>query len=379
MMKKIGLFLLSFILIIIMLEIILRFTYQGELIDLWQTSGAHQLDADLIYVNTPKFDSIYSTEDFTEKAHINSLGFRSKEIGNKNEHSIRVVVVGDSFAFGHGIADNQFTFPARLEEKLQSLYKDFDIEVINTGVKGYSPDQEYRFIKTRSLNLSPDYIIWILNDHDFHNLLYFPSLYDLDTSGRLKTTSAKMTWMYWQGYAVKNIPSFFKKSKLVQIAINSFVKIPYLNRSLLVSKDKRIVWAGNKLLSEIRSVDELLKANKIPLLIVFIPTKDVYTNDNNEDLSDPSRLFISRLMTKLDQIDIPIYDLGKIIADHYQDLSTGSSSLDTLNHVLGVEHEDLLSIYFNHDYHLNEKGTDFVADLLQQEMSLYFEDRVKTD
>ena len=54
--------------------------------------------------------------------------------------------------FGAGISDNSKTVPNQLEAKMKGA------DIINAGVKGYSPDQEYRFIIDHSQKFKPDII-----------------------------------------------------------------------------------------------------------------------------------------------------------------------------------------------------------------------------
>ena len=105
-----------------------------------------------------------NNEGFFHGGHYttNSQGFRGKEISiEKPENTVRVLVVGDSISFGHGVNDNE-TYPYILE---QSLNEDLAgeeeapaFEVINTAVPGNSPFQEYHDMK-RGLAYDPDIIV----------------------------------------------------------------------------------------------------------------------------------------------------------------------------------------------------------------------------
>lgn len=75
------------------------------------------------------------------KMKINSAGFRSEEIipGKK-----KILLLGDSVAFGYGVADNQ-TLGYFLSQKPDAL----SYQVVNAAVPGYGTDQEYlRLSKT---------------------------------------------------------------------------------------------------------------------------------------------------------------------------------------------------------------------------------------
>src|SRR5262249_34185847 len=84
---------------------------------------------------------------------INGLGYRGKEHPReRTPGKTRVVVVGDSIAFGYGVADEQ-TFSAVLERL------DSRLEVINLGVQGYGTDQELVKLETEGLAYRPDVVI----------------------------------------------------------------------------------------------------------------------------------------------------------------------------------------------------------------------------
>src|SRR5260221_401935 len=51
-----------------------------------------------------------------------------------------LVAVGDSFTYGHGVTHAE-AYPYLLEKKLNSA--GVEVRVINAGVPGYGPDQEY--------------------------------------------------------------------------------------------------------------------------------------------------------------------------------------------------------------------------------------------
>lgn len=71
----------------------------------------------------------------------------------------RIVVVGDSFAWGFGVewADG---FPARLEASLP------DTEVIDGAVSGYSTDQSLIWLRREGLRYEPDTVVYVLSGND---------------------------------------------------------------------------------------------------------------------------------------------------------------------------------------------------------------------
>lgn len=73
---------------------------------------------------------------YGHRVRVNSLGLRGLEPGPKP----RVAVVGDTFVYGLGLADDE-TFPARLDRLLERR------SVVNAGVRAYSTNQEVALLE----------------------------------------------------------------------------------------------------------------------------------------------------------------------------------------------------------------------------------------
>jgi hypothetical protein len=77
---------------------------------------------------------------------------RGPEIELKKPAGIkRVAVLGDSFAWGWGVSENEM-FTAILQHNMPG------IEVLNFGVPGYGPTQYY-LLRNRALNFEPDAVV----------------------------------------------------------------------------------------------------------------------------------------------------------------------------------------------------------------------------
>ncbi|MBW1744067.1 MAG: SGNH/GDSL hydrolase family protein [Deltaproteobacteria bacterium] len=99
------------------------------------------------------------------KVVTNSYGHRDSEIPiEKPTNTIRILVVGDSITFGHGVSGDD-TYTECLEHMLNQTGNPYRFDVINAAVPGNSPFQEYHDLK-RSLKLDPDIVIiqFTLND-----------------------------------------------------------------------------------------------------------------------------------------------------------------------------------------------------------------------
>lgn len=81
----------------------------------------------------------------------------------KPDGVFRILVLGDSVTYGTEVAQ-EHTYPKQLEDLLRK--KGFQVEVINAGVKAYTPFNEYFFLQERGLEFHPDLVLigFCLND-----------------------------------------------------------------------------------------------------------------------------------------------------------------------------------------------------------------------
>lgn len=90
----------------------------------------------------------------------NSYGFRDREFQESAPPgTVRIIALGDSFTFGHGIEDDSAPWPKALERMLNDNTTDDAIyDVINTGQNGYQPKDELATLE-RTASLNPDIVL----------------------------------------------------------------------------------------------------------------------------------------------------------------------------------------------------------------------------
>jgi hypothetical protein len=115
-------------------------------------------DPDLIWELRPGFQGLYAGVPIS----INSYGFRGR--GPGRGELARMLIVGDSIAFGQGVREDQ-TLAEQLNGRLQ---KDFGspVEVLNLGVPGYDTCQEYLSLKYHILSLNPQVVVLLYAEND---------------------------------------------------------------------------------------------------------------------------------------------------------------------------------------------------------------------
>ena len=109
----------------------------------------------------------YSTAEFTADIAINAQGVRDDEpIGPKPADERRIVVLGDSLVLAVQVAFAD-TFCERLERKLNARGDGVRWRVINAGVQGYGPVQEWLLFDRVVAAFQPDLVIvvpFVAND-----------------------------------------------------------------------------------------------------------------------------------------------------------------------------------------------------------------------
>lgn len=104
----------------------------------------------------------FTTADFDTRIAINQAGVRDRDIGPKAPGERRIVVLGDSLVMSVQVPVED-TFVARLERRLNaSAVPPATFRVINAGVQGYGPVEEYLFHREVTAALRPEFVILAL-------------------------------------------------------------------------------------------------------------------------------------------------------------------------------------------------------------------------
>lgn len=95
--------------------------------------------------------------EFEVFAHINNLGFRgNNSIDIKNSQGERILFLGDSFTFGHGVEDNA-TYPERVGQILKNQGN--MVEILNASLEGTEMTRDYIFLRENAPQLKPKVVI----------------------------------------------------------------------------------------------------------------------------------------------------------------------------------------------------------------------------
>lgn len=120
---------------------------------------------------------------YTYRVEVNEDGLRNPLVGPKQPQEFRVLVLGDSEVYGQGLPEADL-FTTRLQTALNtSSGRDTSrtFNVINSGVRAYSTDQEVAFLKKTGLAMQPDLVLLCVYVNDLE-LVAIKQLYDHATS-----------------------------------------------------------------------------------------------------------------------------------------------------------------------------------------------------
>ena len=157
----------------------LRYPVPGEM----RLKPPYRTDRTLGFCYVRDFDGVQTFEEAPTGQYrllTNALGLRDERaLVPKDPSTLRILVVGDSMTFGHGVEREQ-AFPAVLERVLGAeLGRPLD--VVNAGVMCWGQREEVAFLEHRAPDLAPDFVVLeltIANDI-LDNLRYLEEAGDL--------------------------------------------------------------------------------------------------------------------------------------------------------------------------------------------------------
>jgi len=169
-------------------------------------------DPELIWRLAPNAHHVWGTDEFREERRTNALGMRDDEVEPRRAGERRVLAMGDSFTFGHGVAANE-AYPEVLAALLDAAGR--PVTVFNAGVPGYGVDQVLRALPERLAQTDPDLVLIGIHCSDVDEGWMWP-LYALH-DGALVPLPAWRTGVWLQGVVVDAAPRWLRSSALFQL------------------------------------------------------------------------------------------------------------------------------------------------------------------
>ncbi len=355
-------------LILLSFEIYLRINWKKKLQDQsWRVGNIYQEDNKLIYALKSNSFRIHSNKEFREAAYINNEGFRKNNNTSKQKsnNTYRIIAVGDSFTFGHGLNESE-AYPDLLERNIQNQYKIKTIEVLNAGVPGYGPDQEYSLIINKLIEYNPDLIIWNLTSYDYYDMTFaVPSIFSIDNKGKLITLDARKNWLYIQDKLLIYTPKIIKNTYLFDFSVSQLSHLSLLSGRPNINAEQLTNWAYTKLIEQIDDVNKISQKRGFKLLITRLPTKAEFNNNSPKIFNT----IFTKLSNYLHDNNISYIDLSD---DIKKNNLTNSFTKYKSDKVLGLSKINTEELFYRYDGHPNPYGSVVISSIL----SNYINDKI---
>jgi len=215
--------------------------------------GLYRIDPAIGWTLAPGFAGRFRGPDFDVAVEANADGLRDPATASKAPGTIRLLGLGDSFAFGWGVENEQSLFKV-LERRLRGP-EGRPVEVVNAGIPGFGTFEELALLRSIGLRYQPDLVmVAFYEGNDYQNNAEAPRKRTVE-DGYLRDATRESGATRWLlGHSVL--------AGLVETAISGLA----IKRGFAPSVDKT-----KGLLAAMKSV---LEANGIPLVLVFIPDQD---------------------------------------------------------------------------------------------------------
>jgi len=341
-MKSIFTLLVSSIIAFLIGEVVFRIYTPVEL----PLLGLSVPDSLIGYRMNPEFEGRQRSPDYNVYIRTNSKGLRGGEYPPLKEYTRTILILGDSFTFGHGVSEDK-TFSARLQELLNSEYSD-TFFVINAGVMGYDNIQQMRYLKSEGLNFNPWMVIMaIYPENDLKDNLQdersrATNLQQRDIEDNFILKHSRFIWVLKSAYINLRLKSIYSGKKNPEaVKRTHFIYLP--------SEKHRLEPLTAEMDSIIAEFYALGKEKNFYPLVMLIPARLQLRKADQE-------IAIAKLPNYEWDFDRPTKITTEIISKYSKDL------LDLYE--IFSKHPSLEGLYFKHDKHFSVEGHELAAEQL---------------
>ncbi len=270
---------------------------------------------------------------------VNSLGYRGDDYSfTKPDGVFRIMILGDSLAFGTLVPNVEDTFPKKLEKYLNEGFSDKKFEVLNISHGGWRTGDEIYALVKDGIRFSPDLIFLAY----FHNDI--PDFYRYYEEN-CKNPVDRM-WTTFKQAIQLDLFSIVKKSKIYAYFIprielfleNKGFKTPYTN--CLAQLYETRGWDMQKIYFD--TLESFAEVKNIHLVLGFLP-------------------FIYKLGE-----EYPFLKANSKLMKYCQ--QRGLSCIDFYEEGFQKENEMELSAIYP-DFHLNARGNDILARIIYKHLN----------
>lgn len=265
----------------------------------------------------PNANAFEKGKEYNAPYHINSLGLRDREYGEKKDGILRILLLGDSFSVSHGLPiENSLSrqMEKALQEVADSEKKSIKFQVINAAAGGYSPYNYLKAYQYWAPVLNPDAVVVGLSPDDYDsgnaNMHYFVEngeimgLYsDGQTPEKDGTSSFKKLrkWLSWNSEFYVLMRNFFY--------YNDFVAWMTLRQnpggieddsqlqSYMVNQQRKMKNLWSKSFKYLQQLRDATVSDGVALVLIRIPLK-------MEIDPEQYRMVLDKKGLKKEQIDL---------------------------------------------------------------------------
>jgi|GEM_PF-1853917 len=254
----------------------------------------------------------------------NSLGFRDGPY--KAKADVKILLLGDSVSWGDGIWKTKQVYPQILEQKLANALKPKAVEVINTGVPGYSTLQQLKYLRSKGMALKPDLIVLQFCFNDITEAPIAMKAYKRPKSRSSGTFQKTLRTLYnrllQHSYTFAAIIKWRQKNLRQKRAqqIEHLAKNP---------KDRRFVEGWRTTFEALRKMQLLAHKHSVPIMLFIPPYRFQLKNADYPKLQKQLHAFLKR--QQLDYVDT-LSALSKLQKKHSQSLYRDANHFSILGH-----------------------------------------------
>jgi lysophospholipase L1-like esterase len=308
------------------------------------------VDSVIGHVYLPGAAAFVSGPEYAASYEINAEGMRDREVhpAAKGDSSVRILLLGDSFAFGVGV-DYDSTWSVIFERRC--LENGIKVEVIKTGVSGYDTRLELLYLYRLFPKYHPDIVLVAFLPNDLVTNLPLAANDSLEREQSMREDSV----------TVRGQSDKFSHFQIVTLAKRMLLSSDFIYTKMFFTTNRSVYYASpmnETLRRQVKITKDLLlrfqeycSANGAKLVVLSIPQEI-------QVIMKARRYAINRI--SIDFVDEEFL----AFAPEYGFLWL--PAFDTLVRQYQSGFDDL---YFRLDGHLNKRGTRVVGNFLYQSLA----------
>lgn len=318
----------------------------------------------------PNYEGNFPKSEISGHIKINSKGLRDVEHTYEKKGTFRILGLGDSFVFGHGVEYNE-SFLTVLEDKLNKNFTD-SIEIIKAGTPGIGPQAYLNILEKEGLKYSPDMVlVCIFIGNDINDIRLSASPPSVSDSIRIKAPDQhkQVSATVKEGKSTTAIKDFLRRHvHLYSFVVDRLKSIPSISRFLQMNNLASGLIGGYVIDILKKDYSNEYKAKWDEAFNSLMKMKEL--NSNMIICIIPSReqidsLRLSKALAQLgyNKEDIDIEHPNRLIKEFC--VANGLLCIDMLPSFRKASGKQL---YFEIDPHFNKEGHKLAADVIYNEL-----------